>query len=55
LAKLLNLRSELSQTLRVQRAAGGEPIALHALRSVYDPSETCGLGLSTVIVGFFGT
>jgi hypothetical protein len=51
LTKLLNVRSELSQTLHVQSAAGGEPIALHALRSVDDPSETCGLELSTVIVG----
>lgn len=55
LPELLNLRRELSQTLRVQGAARSEPIALHVLRSVDDPPETCGLELSTVTVGLFGT
>ena len=52
LAKLFNRRSELSQTLRLQRTARGEPIALHALRGVDDPPETRGLKFSTVMGGF---
>ena len=38
-----------------ERATRSEPITLHPLRSVDDPSETRGLELSTAIVDFFRT
>ena len=53
LAKLLNRRSEVWQTLRIEGLARGEPIALHALCGVDDSPEACGLELPSVIVGLF--
>ena len=51
-AKLLNLRSELPEPLRLQCPARGEPIALHTLSGVDDPPETRGLKFSTVMARF---
>ncbi len=54
LPKLLNLRSELSQILRIEGSASGEPIALHTLCGVDDAPEAGGRELPSVTVGLFG-